>query len=223
MSKRGSQPERSTSVSTGNYEMLAKVLAEAVTAHDELGTVGSRLATMARQTGQARASGAGVLDALCGWGYEPARTTEGGIELGNCPFHQLARLYPALVCGLNLQLIQGMLEATGEPERAVPVRREGHCCVVVRAPLSPRTEPLCPRAKAPQQPAKTVLRDATGRATGEETREGPVGNARDAVPADANGHGCLSDVQHRKSPVTIQADRLNASLRSDPVTSSQEG
>ncbi|MGH3558006.1 hypothetical protein [Mycobacterium sp.] len=185
MSKRGSQPERSTNVPAGNYELLAKVLAEAVAAHDELGTVGSRLATMARQTGQARVSGTGVIHALCGWGYEPARTAGGDIELGNCPFHQLARQYPALVCGLNLQLIQGMLEATGESERAVPVRREGHCCVVVRAPQSRRTEPLCPRAKAPPQPAKAVLRDATGCATGEETREEPVGNARLAVPGDA--------------------------------------
>jgi len=83
-------------------------------------------------------SGIGVVDALCRCGYEPAQRADGDIELGNCPFHQLARQYPELVCSLNLQLIQGMLEANGDqPERAVLAPRECGCCVIVRAPERP--------------------------------------------------------------------------------------
>ncbi|SNS12219.1 hypothetical protein [Actinoplanes regularis] len=45
-------------------------------------------------------------------GYEP-RTTEDGITLANCPFHRLARQHTELVCGMNLDLIDGLLDAVG--------------------------------------------------------------------------------------------------------------
>jgi hypothetical protein len=83
-------------------------------------TVGSTVAAVARQARQDSVSGTGVVDALCRCGYEPAQRADGDIELRNCPFHQLARQYPELVCSLNLQLIQSMLEANrDQPERAV--------------------------------------------------------------------------------------------------------
>ena len=120
-----------------NYGLLAKLLVEAV-ASDDSGTVGSTVAAVARQAGQDSVSGTGVVDALCRCGYEPAQRADGDIELRNCPFHQLARQYPELVCSLNLQLIQGMLEANGDQsERAVLAPRECGCCVSVRAPERP--------------------------------------------------------------------------------------
>src|SRR5689334_2052324 len=42
-------------------------------------------------------------------GYEP-RATPDGLVLGNCPFHSLARQYTELVCGMNLDLIEGVVE-----------------------------------------------------------------------------------------------------------------
>ena len=79
-------------------------------------------------------SGSGVVDALCRCGYEPAQRADGDIELRNCPFHRLARQYRKLVCSLNLQPIQGMLEANGDqPERAVLAPRECGCCVIATA------------------------------------------------------------------------------------------
>ncbi|MGH3635084.1 helix-turn-helix transcriptional regulator [Mycobacterium sp.] len=127
------QQELSASVPPRNYGLLAKLLAEAVTA-DKSGTVGSAVAAAARKTGRASMADHDVMESLCGCGYEPAQTADGDIELRNCPFHQLMGQYPELVCGLNLQLIQGMLEAVGErPSRAVLTPREGRCCVVVRA------------------------------------------------------------------------------------------
>ncbi|OBI94064.1 ArsR family transcriptional regulator [Mycobacterium alsense] len=135
------QRELSASVPPRNYGLLAKLLAEAVAA-DESGTVGSMVAAAARKAGRSSGSDGGVVDALCGCGFEPASTADGDIELRNCPFHLLARDYPKLVCDLNLQLIRGMLEAAGErPGRAVLAPREGRCCVVVRAPQRPREKP----------------------------------------------------------------------------------
>jgi predicted ArsR family transcriptional regulator len=126
--------ELSVSVPPRNYRLLAELLAEAVAA-DESGTVASAVAAGARKAGQVNACDTDVMGALGAYGYEPVRTAEGGIELRNCPFHWLAGQHTELVCGLNLQLIQGMLEAAGEPpQRAVLAPRDGRCCVVVRGP-----------------------------------------------------------------------------------------
>lgn len=131
------QQELSVSVPPRNYRLLAEVLAEVVTA-DDSAIVGGAVATAARKAGRASASDDGVIGALCACGYEPTQTAAGDIELHNCPFHQLARQYPELVCRLNLQLIEGMLDAVDDhPERAVLAPREGRCCVVVRAPQCP--------------------------------------------------------------------------------------
>lgn len=125
------QQELSASVPPRNYRLLAGLLADAVTA-DSSGTVGAAVTAAARQAGQRSTSGDGVLDTLRQCGYEPAQLSEGDIELRNCPFHQLAQRHPELVCGLNLHLIHGVLEAAGDaPERAVLAPRPGRCCVVL--------------------------------------------------------------------------------------------
>lgn len=127
------QQELSASIPPRNYALLARLLAAAVAA-DGSGAVGATVAQTARQAGRDSVSGGDVVEALRGCGYEPAAGADGEIDLRNCPFHQLAREYPELVCGLNLHLIQGVLEAAGDrPERAVLAPREGRCCVVVCA------------------------------------------------------------------------------------------
>lgn len=59
-------------------------------------------------------------------GFEP-RTVDGGVELANCPFHDLAREHPALICGMNLRLLEGLAEGSGFTARLDP--RPGLCCV----------------------------------------------------------------------------------------------
>ncbi|HEU4362088.1 MAG TPA: ArsR family transcriptional regulator [Mycobacterium sp.] len=135
------QHELSASVPPRNYRLLAELLAEAVTAEGSE-TVGLAAAAAARRAGEDSVSSAGVVDALCQCGYEPAETPDGDIELRNCPFHHLAQQYPALVCGLNLQLIRGMLAAAAdEPGRAVLAPHPGRCCVVVRAASNSPSRP----------------------------------------------------------------------------------
>ena len=72
-----------------------------------------------------------VSDALAEHGYEP-RLTDDVITLVNCPFHSLAREHPDLVCGMNLDLIRGLLEACGGSglhARLDPA--PGRCCVTL--------------------------------------------------------------------------------------------
>ena len=133
--------ELSVTVPPRNYGLLAELLVSAVAA-DDGGAVRTAVATAARRAGQVSAARHGVFDALCECGYEPERTADGQIELRNCPFDRLARQCTDLVCGLNLQLIQGMLEGAGQPpQRAVLAPREGRCCVVVRPTVPQQADP----------------------------------------------------------------------------------
>lgn len=53
--------------------------------------------------------------------------------LRNCPFHQLAKSHVALVCGLNRDLIDGLLEGADQGKgEAVLAPQGGRCCVVIR-------------------------------------------------------------------------------------------
>lgn len=125
--------ELSVSVPPRNYRLLADLLVTAMDT-DDTGTLRPAISAAARRLGRAEASENGVLDTLCELGYEPAVTGDGIIELRNCPFERLARRYTEDVCGLNLQLIQGILEGTGEPaHRAALTPCERRCCVTVRA------------------------------------------------------------------------------------------
>lgn len=129
--------ELSVSVPPRNYGLLADLLVAAMDG-DDAGTVRSAVSVAARQAGRASAAEHGVLGALRECGYEPVSTADGRIDLRNCPFDRLARRHTELVCQLNLQLIQGMLEGVGEPpQRATLAPCDGRCCVVVRAPERP--------------------------------------------------------------------------------------
>ena len=60
-----------------------------------------------------------MIDVLQEWGYTPElRTTEGGrtaeVTLAHCPFLDLARANPAVVCGIHRGLIAGSLSQLGE-------------------------------------------------------------------------------------------------------------
>jgi predicted ArsR family transcriptional regulator len=70
-----------------------------------------------------------LISALEAHGFEP-RTQGTQVLLGNCPFHTLAQKHTQLVCGMNLNLLDGLLAGlghTGLHARLDPT--PGHCCV----------------------------------------------------------------------------------------------
>jgi predicted ArsR family transcriptional regulator len=73
-----------------------------------------------------------VEGALARQGYEPCRGGDGVIRLRNCPFHQLAERHREVVCGMNLTLIEGLVEGLGaDAMHPVLDPRPGYCCVAL--------------------------------------------------------------------------------------------
>ena len=93
-----------------------------------------------------------VVDVLQDWGYAPeVSTSEGGrtchIDLRRCPFLDLARTRPAVVCGIHGGLITGAMEELGEPDVEFslepfvgPELCRAH--LRTRTPFVPRPNPL---------------------------------------------------------------------------------
>ena len=124
--------ETSGSLPARRYSLAADLLASAV---DESAAserpVPVVLPRIARRRGRdiAAAHGDGALvDVLREIGYEP-RVTDGEIALRNCPFHDLSATHTDLVCGMNLDLLRGLV---GELDPEAKVRRQPEpdmCCV----------------------------------------------------------------------------------------------
>jgi predicted ArsR family transcriptional regulator len=127
-----------------HYELAAGVLAQAI---DETAApaLGRRVRDLARRLGrdvaaatttEVGADGRGAFTesvaALCECGYEPV-DVDGVIRFRNCPFDALAREHRELVCGMNLALVEGLLEAFGDARfEAMLDPRPGECCVSLR-------------------------------------------------------------------------------------------
>ena len=132
------------SVPQREYELAAKLLAQAVAA-DESQNARAALDRSAHQLGAdlgmcSRAAGTEVDDqvqrvqaALAQHGFEPWQDQNGTVNLGSCPFHQLAAQYPEIVCGMNLALIDGLIDGLGAAGLHPALDPQpGRCCVVVR-------------------------------------------------------------------------------------------
>jgi len=145
--------EFSVSIPPREYELAARLLAQAVSA-DASGAARTELGNAARQLGEdlGRSSRAAVtqhdepsdpgLDdprraaetALAHHGFEPVREADGSVSLANCPFHKLVAGYPDVVCGMNLALIDGLIDGLGLPGlRPALEPQAGKCCVVIKA------------------------------------------------------------------------------------------
>jgi len=62
-------------------------------------------------------------------GFEP-QVAGSDIVLHNCPFHALAQEHPELVCGMNLHLLEGVLQGLGQTGlRACLDPAPSRCCV----------------------------------------------------------------------------------------------
>jgi predicted ArsR family transcriptional regulator len=125
------------------YDLAGRVMAEAITAAQQGIPLADALRDAARDAGRMlgeralRAAEApadpedAAREVLAESGYEP-RVTAGGVTLANCPFHSLAETYTDLVCGMNLDLIDGLLDVLRPADlhaRLDPA--PGRCCVTI--------------------------------------------------------------------------------------------
>jgi predicted ArsR family transcriptional regulator len=144
---RRSTRELSVSLPARRYDLAGRVMAQAIAAATECDrpvrdalqeaalAEGRRLgdlvnARMGRRSSSA-ALGRAVNSVLADYGYEP-RPEDDVVMLANCPFHALAREHPELVCGMNLDLLSGMVETCdrgGLQARLDPAA--GRCCVTL--------------------------------------------------------------------------------------------
>jgi predicted ArsR family transcriptional regulator len=134
-----STTEHQISVPPRDYRRAAELLAEVVDitgAEPQLQrsarSRGAAAGRAARREAPQETEGELVVAALTGQGYEPYRDGA-DIRVRNCPFHVLADRYPPLICGMNLAMLEGLLE--GAAAKALEARldpRPGDCCVVIR-------------------------------------------------------------------------------------------
>ncbi|MFC4694293.1 MULTISPECIES: helix-turn-helix transcriptional regulator [Geodermatophilus] len=119
-----------------HYDLAGELLAAALTEAEASGerpaaVLGRRAHDRGREL--AAADGArgrdAVLRVLEAHGYEP-RVAGDAVTLRNCPFHTLARAHTELVCGMNLRLVEGVLDAAEPSGLAARLQPEdGACCV----------------------------------------------------------------------------------------------
>ena len=138
--------ELDLSLPARQYEFAARLLAQAIQA-DPSDAVASSLAT-ARQEGRRlgelrRAAGRAskrhrsddLVDALVALGYEPTAPDSQPVRFRNCPFRSAATVAPDLVCGMNCELVAGLLEGLGlDPAAAALEPAPPDCCVTVALP-----------------------------------------------------------------------------------------
>jgi len=130
--------EFAVTVPPREYELAARLLVQAVET-DPTERSRAALAGAARRLGSElgsayRPSGAerDVEGLLTQQGYEPCRGGDGVIRLRNCPFHQLAEQHRAVVCGMNLALVEGMCAGLGaDGWHAALDPRPDYCCVAI--------------------------------------------------------------------------------------------
>ena len=143
---RRSARELSFSMPRRNYELLARLLVQALTstgeappeslsrgAHD----VGVSMGCEARDRAGRSAGRDRLLDAaatvLDDCGFEPRRGEDGCLVLGNCPFSPLSGQYNDLICHTNLALMQGVVSGLrAKGVEAVLEREPDRCCVTFR-------------------------------------------------------------------------------------------
>jgi predicted ArsR family transcriptional regulator len=135
--------EFAVTVPQREYELAARLLALALES-DPGGTARSALLDVARHYGadlgaRIRLGAAGessvrqaLVQVLHEHGFEPRAGEDGGLQLRNCPFHQLAGRHPELVCGMTLALIGGLVASVGPSQLHARLDPgPGRCCVAI--------------------------------------------------------------------------------------------
>jgi predicted ArsR family transcriptional regulator len=108
--------------------------------HRAAAELGTMLGDQTRQAAGPRPSREKLLAAACATlaahGYQPRRHDD-TVTLANCPFHRLARDHTNLVCGMNLALVEGMIQRSAGGQLAegwVTARLDPaahRCCVTL--------------------------------------------------------------------------------------------
>lgn len=117
--------EHAVSVPPRSYAVAGRLFAEVV----ENAGLYRELQVAAKAAGAAHpdAAAGDLVEVLRACGYQPFWDGE-TLRLHNCPFHALAEEFPALVCGMNLALLEGLApeqwSLTLDP-------RPGRCCVAL--------------------------------------------------------------------------------------------
>ncbi|MCK7622581.1 transcriptional regulator [Streptomyces sp. RS10V-4] len=122
---RRAEGEHAVSVPPRSYDAAGRLLAEVV----ENAGLDRELQAAAKAAGAAdREAAAGdLIEALRARGYQPFRDGD-TLRLRNCPFHALVADFPALVCGMNLALLEGLAPDAWSP-RMDPC--PDGCCVAL--------------------------------------------------------------------------------------------
>jgi predicted ArsR family transcriptional regulator len=128
--------ELSVTLPDRRYERIAHLLASALEQLDDT-SVPAALKEDARELGerlgntrQAGTPAKRLIAALKAGGYEPVADRTGAIRLRNCPFHALATMHRALICGTNLAIAEGLVRSSGAATlRPVLDSQPGLCCV----------------------------------------------------------------------------------------------
>ena len=129
--------EVSVSLPPRHYDLAGRLLAGALVEAQQTGEppreVLDRRARYLGWTWASEQPGPGdlgfLVDLLEDNGYEP-QVAAGDVILRNCPFHALAQEHTELVCGMNLHLLEGVLDGLGTTGlRAHLDPGPSRCCV----------------------------------------------------------------------------------------------
>lgn len=125
------------------YELAGKLMADAIAAsaasgesviealHREAADRGRAWGRTAMESQPRRKALDIASDALAEHGYEP-RSVGTSVELANCPFHSLASEHAEMVCGMNLALVDGLVDEVDSVGLRCSLQpAEGRCCVVL--------------------------------------------------------------------------------------------
>jgi predicted ArsR family transcriptional regulator len=136
--------ELELSVPPRHYVFVARLLTQAIDRDPTDAVTGSlnvartegvRLGAARRVTGRfaAKRNRAAAVTALADLGYEPDAADNGQLRLRNCPFRAVADISPELVCGMNRELVAGLLQGIGLDDASVALGgAPGDCCVVAK-------------------------------------------------------------------------------------------
>jgi predicted ArsR family transcriptional regulator len=148
---RRADTEIGVSLPPRQYELVGQLLAEAADRSRRDGTpIDRALRDAAREEGRAlgeqsrerlgrktstRARREAVFEELSALGFEPETQDDGVTVLRNCPFHHLAQEHTELVCGMNLCLLDSLLDTIEDTGlRAALEPEDGSCCVRFHPP-----------------------------------------------------------------------------------------
>ena len=139
------------------YELAGRLMADAIAESSTTGVpvieaLNRFAAERGRELGEAALASAGkkpggsmklACTVLAEHGYEP-RDQGHRVLLANCPFHSLSATHTAMVCGMNLALIDALVGTIGDVECHLDPGKE-RCCVVLQGATVSRPGRRAPR------------------------------------------------------------------------------